>query len=94
MNFREKGDGGKCLKVLKAYVGNVAEKDDEKYRTIKTDNNAYKTKIKPFLGAKQLLLLVGFSQGEHSDTLVLSPDADKCVLVETKAKLEAAFAAY
>lgn len=93
-SYRAGGDGGKCLKVLKAYVGNVAEKDDEKYRTIKTDNNAYKTKIKPFLGAKQLLLLVGFSQGEHSDTLVLSPDADKCVLVETKAKLEAAFAAY
>ena len=93
-SYRAGGDGGKALKVLKAYVGNVADNPgEEKFKTINMDNKAFKTKIKPFIGAKQLLLAVGFAPKEGDTTLlVLAEDADHQVLVETKAKLETALA--
>jgi len=92
--YRAGGDGGKCLKILLAYVKNVAEKDEEKFKTINMQNKVYIGKVKPFLGAKALLLAVGFSPNDGNDALILSPDASKDVLNETKAKLEAALAAY
>eukprot|EP00814_Leptocylindrus_danicus_P001193 CAMPEP_0116008718 /NCGR_PEP_ID=MMETSP0321-20121206/3021_1 /TAXON_ID=163516 /ORGANISM="Leptocylindrus danicus var. danicus, Strain B650" /LENGTH=528 /DNA_ID=CAMNT_0003477577 /DNA_START=100 /DNA_END=1686 /DNA_ORIENTATION=- len=92
--YRAGGDGGKCLKILLAYVKNVAEKDEEKFKTINMQNKVYIGKVKPFLGAKALLLAVGFSPTDGNDALILSPDASKDVLSETKAKLEAALAAY
>mmetsp|Transcript_34456 Transcript_34456/g.50598 ORF Transcript_34456/g.50598 Transcript_34456/m.50598 type:complete len:556 (+) Transcript_34456:154-1821(+) len=92
--YKAGGDGGKCLKILLAYVKNVVDKDEEKFRSINMDNKAYKSRIKPFLGAKALLLAVGFTVAKDADKLVLSPDADKALLAETKVKLEAAVAAY
>lgn len=92
--YRAGGDGGKCLKILLAYVKNVAEKDDEKFKTINMQNKTYVGKVKPFLGSKSLLLAVGFSPNDGNDSLILSPDASKDLLKETKAKLEVAFAAY
>ena len=94
--YRAGGDGGKCLKVLKAYVGNAADHpDDEKFKTINTENKVFKAKVKPFIGAKQLLMAVGFQQPEGSTgTLVLSEHADHQLLVDTKAKLEAAIVTY
>jgi len=94
-SYKAGGDGGKCLKVLKAYVGNVADHpEEEKYKTINMDNKAFKTKVKPFLGAKNLLLAVGFSPNESGDAMVLREDADQELLANTKGKLEAALAAY
>eukprot|EP00957_Ditylum_brightwellii_P002300 177398-Ditylum_brightwellii.AAC.1 len=58
------------------------------------ENKAFKTKVKPFVGAKSLLLAVGFAPSDGGDALVLKEDADRKVLEETKGKLEAAFAAY
>lgn len=95
-SYRAGGDGGKCLKILKAYVGNVADNpSEEKYKTINTDNKTFKTKVKPFVGAKQLLQAVGFSPKEGDATLLeLQPDADPKVLEQTKTKLEAALASF
>jgi hypothetical protein len=95
-SYRAGGDGGKCLKILKAYVGNVADNPGEpKFKTINTDNKTFKTKVKPFVGAKQLLQAVGFSPKEGDATLLeLQEDADQKVLEVTKTKLEAAFASF
>ena len=91
--YRAGGDGGRCLKVLLAYVRNVADSDDEKFRTINMKNKAYIGRIKPFIGAKTLLLSVGFAPNESNDALIIT-EPDKTLLSETKAKLEAALATY
>jgi hypothetical protein len=95
-SYRAGGDGGKSLKILKAYVGNVADNPgEEKFRSINMENKAFKTKIKPFIGAKQLLVAIGFTPKEGDPThLVLKDDADPKVLLSTKTKLEKALATF
>lgn len=94
-SYRAGGDGQKCLKILLAYVGNVVDKpDEEKFRSVNMENKVFKTKVKPFLGAKALLVAVGFKQTEGGDALVLKEDADRDTLKETKEKLEKAYASY
>ena len=94
-SYKAGGDGGKCLKVLKAYVGHVVDNpEEEKYKTINMENKHFKAKVKPFVGAKNILLAVGFKPNQGKDALVLSDDADPQVLAETKEKLEAALTAY
>lgn len=93
--YRAGGDGGKCLKVLFAYIKNIVEKpDDDKFRHIKMDNKVFKSKIKPFIGAKSLLLAVGFVANDNATVLDLDEHADREVLSQTKEKLEAALATY
>ena len=92
-SYRAGGDGGKCLKILLAYIRNVVDNPDEsKFKTINTDNKVYKLRVKPLIGAKSLLLAVGFQP--QDDKLVLSPDADMAVLTQTKEKLAAAHTSY
>ena len=55
---------------------------------------AYKTKVKPFVGAKSMLLAVGFSPNEAGTQLLLKEDADLQVLADTKTKLCAAVDGY
>ena len=95
-SYRAGGDGVKCLKVLKAYVGNVADNPGEpKFKAINMDNAAFKTKVKPFIGGKHLLLAVGFSPKEGDPTMLeLKPDADAQVLRDTKEKLIKAIAEF
>jgi thiol-disulfide isomerase/thioredoxin len=95
-SYRAGGDGGKCLKILKAYVGNVADNPtEEKFKTINTENKTFKTKVKPFVGAKQLLAALGFTPKKGDPTfLCLKEGADPQVLADTKTKLEKAMAAY
>lgn len=96
-SYRAGGDGGKCLKTLLAYVRNVVEKPQEdKFKTIKTDNKVYKAKVKPFVGAKNLLLAVGFQPNNNNTgtELVLKEDADMKLLETTKNKLEKAYNEY
>lgn len=51
--------------------------------------------MKPFVGAKSLLLAIGFAPSKGDPTqLVLNEDADVQVIKDTKVKLEAAFAAF
>mmetsp|Transcript_43552 Transcript_43552/g.105585 ORF Transcript_43552/g.105585 Transcript_43552/m.105585 type:complete len:555 (+) Transcript_43552:149-1813(+) len=95
-SYRAGGDGGKCLKVLKLLVGNAADNPaDDKYKKVNMETNAYKNKVKPFVGAKNILLAVGFTPQEGDPThLVLRDDADYELLKETKEKLEKALVAY
>lgn len=96
-SYRAGGDGGKCLKILLAYVSNVVNNPDEaKFRTINMENQAFKSKVKPFVGAKPLLMAVGFQkpEGIGNEVLVLSDDAERDTLAETKTKLEKALEAY
>jgi hypothetical protein len=95
-SYRAGGDGGKCLKVLKAYIGNIADNPDEpKFKTINMDNAAFKTKVKPFIGGKHLLLAVGFSPKEgDARMLELKPDADIQIVRDTKEKLVKAIAEF
>ncbi|GKY96712.1 hypothetical protein MPSEU_000630700 [Mayamaea pseudoterrestris] len=95
-SYRAGGDGGKCLKVLLAYIGNVVDHPDEaKYRTINMDNKVFKTKVKGLIGAKQLLLAVGFEPSKtNADALELAEEADAALLTETKTKLQAALERY
>ena len=97
-SYRAGGDGGKCLKVLSLLVGNAADNPtEEKYKSVNTETKTYKNKIKPFLGAKQLLLAVGFGipEGDISGSrLVLKADADIEVLKATKTKLQQALEKY
>lgn len=72
----------------------VKNPDEPKYRKINMDNKAYKTKVKPFLGAKSLLLAVGFNPTEDGLGLELSEDADVKVLEQALGKVEAAYDAY
>lgn len=70
---------------------------EDKFKTIKTDNKVYKAKVKPFVGAKNLLLAVGFQPNNNSNTgteLVLKEDADMKLLETTKNKLEKAYNEY
>jgi thiol-disulfide isomerase/thioredoxin len=93
--YKAGGDGGKCLKILKVYVGNVVDNpQEEKFKTINMENKAFKTKVKPFIGAKNLLMAVGFKQNEGGDALVLEDDADTQLLADTKTKLEKGVVAY
>eukprot|EP00584_Thalassiosira_punctigera_P008974 CAMPEP_0172527284 /NCGR_PEP_ID=MMETSP1067-20121228/2010_1 /TAXON_ID=265564 ORGANISM="Thalassiosira punctigera, Strain Tpunct2005C2" /NCGR_SAMPLE_ID=MMETSP1067 /ASSEMBLY_ACC=CAM_ASM_000444 /LENGTH=571 /DNA_ID=CAMNT_0013310995 /DNA_START=47 /DNA_END=1762 /DNA_ORIENTATION=- len=94
-SYRAGGDGGNCLKILKAYIGNVVKNpDDPKYRKINMENKAYKTKVKPFIGAKNLLLCLGFAPNEQGTALELGEDADAEVLKRAKEKVEAAYEKY
>lgn len=94
-SYRAGGDGGKCLKILLAIVKKVVENPNEdKFKSVSMESKVYKGKIKPFVGAKNLLLAVGFNPNEQGEHLVLGGDADMEVLSSTKDKLEAAFAAY
>jgi|AntRauTorckE5430_2_1112549.scaffolds.fasta_scaffold03177_3 thiol-disulfide isomerase/thioredoxin len=93
--YKAGGDGGKCLKILLTYIKNVVENPDEdKFKKINTENKVYKSRVKPFIGAKALLLAVGFKPNDGNDALVLADDANMDVINSTKDKLEAAHAAY
>lgn len=93
--YRAGGDGGKCLKILSVYVSNVVDNpDEEKFKTINMENKAFRTKVKPFIGGKHLLVAVGFKENEGGTALVLKEDADPKLLADTKEKLKAALDAY
>ena len=94
-SYRAGGDGGNCLKILKAYIGNVNKDPSEaKYRRINTENKAYKTKVRPFLGAKSLLLCVGFAITKDGTAMELAEDADMAVLKTAEEKIDAAYEKY
>jgi len=97
-SYRAGGDGGKCLKVLTLLVGNAADHPaEDKFKKINTETKTYKNKIKPFLGAKNILLAVGFGLPEKDNDgshLILKEDADIEILKATKVKLEQAMIKY
>jgi len=97
-SYRAGGDGGKCLKVLILLVGNAADNPTEdKFKRINMETKTFKNKIKPFLGAKNLLMAVGFGLPEKNNDgshLVLKEDADVELMNSMKVKLEQALTKY
>jgi len=60
-SYKAGGDGLKCLRLLHKYLFNILSHPNEpKYQTINMDNKIYRVKVKPFLGAKNILLAIGF----------------------------------
>ncbi len=93
--YKVGGYGGKCLKILSLYLKNILDHPhDEKYQEIKMDNKIYRTKVKPFIGAKMLLLATGFSVDESKDALVLENNPNFYILEETAQKLRNAHLSY
>lgn len=95
-NYKVGGDGGKCLKVLLAYTTNlVKDPDDERFRHIKLDNNAFRTKVAPLRGGVSLLKAVGFVKDDDAGLLEIAREAVDVAFVEaTKLKLSAAYQQY
>mmetsp|Transcript_44549 Transcript_44549/g.72661 ORF Transcript_44549/g.72661 Transcript_44549/m.72661 type:complete len:275 (+) Transcript_44549:64-888(+) len=92
--YRTGGDGGVALKTLKAYTSNALN-DDPKFRSINMDNNAFRTRVAPFIGGVALLRALGFEKDPAENRLVLPEGGDhRARLQETVAKLEAAMASY
>lgn len=75
---------------------NIAENPAEpKYRAIKTDNNAYKTRVGPVLGGVALLRAVGFVKNEAEGKWELAEGkVDVALLGEVKHRLETALHEY
>lgn len=94
--YRVGGDGGKCLKILLAYTTNLAkDPDDERFRHIKLDNNAFKSKVAPLRGGVSLLKAVGFVKNDDAGVLEIAREAVDVAFVEaTKMKLSAAYQSY
>jgi len=89
--YKAGGDGAKCIKVLAAYVGNAAvNPTEEKFKTINMDNKVYKTKVKPFVGAKALLMACGFNPANDGMSMSLDPQVNYDNLKFAKGKLEEA----
>ena len=88
-------DGRGCLQILAIYMRNILDKPSEdRYKRINMENKAYKTRVKPFVGAKALLLAVGFSLDERDNALILPDDANLEILATAKKKLEIAKDSY
>ena len=88
-------DGRGCLQILAIYMSNILDKPSEdKYKRINMENKAYKRGVKPFVGAKALLLAVGFSPDERDNALILPDDANLEILATAKKKLEIAKDSY
>eukprot|EP00752_Nemacystus_decipiens_P014348 g12765.t1 len=88
------GLGGTAMKTCLAYIKNALTKpEEEKFRSINLDNNAYKNRVATCIGGTSLLKAVGFAKEEGR--LFMSMEArDEALLTNAKEKLEAAIASY
>jgi len=93
MKYKVGGDGGNALKVLNAYTKNLSQKPEEdKFRTIKLDNNAYKSKVATLRGGTRLLQAIGFVKDDDRGVLELSvEDRDLDLITQTHQKVQAAY---
>ncbi|CAM9546982.1 unnamed protein product [Ascophyllum nodosum] len=89
------GLGGTAMKTCLAYIKNALEKpqQEEKFRSINLDNNAYRNRVAPCIGGTALLKAVGFAKEEGR--LYMSLEArDEDLLRTAKTTLEKALASY
>ncbi|CAM9371678.1 unnamed protein product [Pylaiella littoralis] len=88
------GLGGTAMKTCLAYIKNALNKpEEEKFRSINLDNNAYKNRVATCIGGTSLLKAVGFAK--EDGRLFMSMEArDEALLTNAKGKLEAALASY
>lgn len=95
-SYKLGGRGEQCLNILRTYVANIVNNPKEKkYTRINTNNEVFKAKVKPFVGAKKLLRAVGFVHDEEDRAaLVLGDRANFELMEKTKMKLESACTSY
>ncbi|CAM9954587.1 unnamed protein product, partial [Ectocarpus fasciculatus] len=88
------GLGGTAMKTCLAYIKNALTKpEEEKFRSINLDNNAFKNRVATCIGGVALLKAVGFAKEESR--LFMSMEArDEALLANAKEKLEEAIASY
>ncbi|GMI15117.1 hypothetical protein TrLO_g4160 [Triparma laevis f. longispina] len=87
---RAGGDGGRCLSLLKTFIGNVVDNPTEpKYRGVNTAGKAYKSRIKGIVGAKKVLEMCGWSMGEEEKLLLPVGEEDLEWMMLVKGKIEA-----
>ncbi|CAN0540158.1 unnamed protein product, partial [Ectocarpus sp. 12 AP-2014] len=88
------GLGGTAMKTCLAYIKNALTKpEEEKFRSINLDNNAFKNRVATCIGGVALLKAVGFAKEESR--LFMSMEArDEGLLASAKEKLEDAIASY
>eukprot|EP00595_Chromulina_sp_UTEXLB2642_P000410 CAMPEP_0196761542 /NCGR_PEP_ID=MMETSP1095-20130614/809_1 /TAXON_ID=96789 ORGANISM="Chromulina nebulosa, Strain UTEXLB2642" /NCGR_SAMPLE_ID=MMETSP1095 /ASSEMBLY_ACC=CAM_ASM_000446 /LENGTH=482 /DNA_ID=CAMNT_0042111219 /DNA_START=217 /DNA_END=1662 /DNA_ORIENTATION=- len=80
MKYRTGGDGGQALKLLIVFLKNIVENpNDQKYRSINTDSNAYKSKLQPIVGPYNILIAVGFEKSEDGKLKYNKPEVDQLV---------------
>ena len=78
------------MKLLALFIKNVSENPtDEKYRSINTQSNAFKTKLQPFVGPMNILRSLGFEKDEEGK-MRLSADPDVALFASTLTKLQTA----
>merc|ERR1712146_99877 len=96
MRYQVGGDGGKALKLLCAVTKNLVESpNEEKYRSLKADGAAVKTKLAPLTGGLGYLKAIGFVKNDDTNAWELSLERrDLTFLGLAREKVEAAFAKY
>jgi hypothetical protein len=96
--YRAGGDGGTAMKTVRAYLKNLLkDPQDERFQSINMDNNAFKTRVKPFVGGVQILQEVGFERRdeEGEKRLVLNLETfDEEFVSDVFAKLDEALQLY
>jgi len=91
--YRTANDGGNALKLLSTFLQNiVSNPTEEKYRSINTESNAFKSKLTPLVGPVSLLRAVGFEKTDDGK-LVFKGDING-LLTETASKVKRAEEAY
>ncbi len=77
-----------CLKTCSVYIGNVLKDvNEEKYRRINSENEAFKKRVGKISGGLPLLKAAGFHE-QHDGTTLYMDTVDEPLLRETLAILE------
>jgi hypothetical protein len=87
--YRTANDGGNALKLLTTFLQNIVNNPtEEKYRSINTESNAFKTKLTPLVGPVSLLRAVGFEKSDDGK-LVFKGEINQ-LLIDTANKVKKA----
>lgn len=71
--YRTGGDGGNALKLLITYIKNIVENPNEqKYKSINTESNAFKSKFTGIVGPSAIFKSLGFEKDAEGTKLVVS----------------------
>lgn len=95
--YKVGGDGGKALQLLMKMTKNLVEHPGEvKYRSIKLESNAFKSKIVPLVGGCGYLKGIGYKRDDALGVMAIGeePAGDLVFLKESLAKIQDAIARY
>lgn len=79
MRYRAGGDGGNALKLMILFIKNLVENpDEEKYRSINVESNAFKTKLAGLKGPMTIFKCLGFELNTDDGKLIISESNPLC----------------